>query len=443
MTSADRFWDRAAETMPRAALEQLQLARVRACLERLRASDLEHYRRALADVRPEQLRSPDDLARLPFLTKDDLRRHYPFGLFVAQRRAIVRVHASSGSTGTATVVGYTRADLRLWADVLARGLVAGGVGEDDVFQNAYGYGLFTGGLGFHEAATRVGAMVVPAAAGNTGRQVTLMRDFGVTALAATPSYTVHIAEVAVASGIDPRGLPVRAAFVGAEPMSDGMRREIEARMGVTVYEQYGLSEIIGPGVASACERQEGLHVWDDHFIPEVVDPASGDRLPDGEVGELVLSAPTKEAFPVLRYRTRDRTRLTREPCGCGRTGARISQILGRTDDMLIVRGVNVFPSQIEQALLEIPGLEPHYQIVLATRPDRQDELRVRVEAADQTAGEPDARVALEAQAREVLRSALSLGVVVELVAAGTIRRSEGKAVRVLDERKREAGASSP
>ena len=433
---ADQFWDRPAETMPRPERERLQVARVRDCLERLRSADLEHYRRTLGDVRPEQIRSANDFRRLPFLTKDDLRRTYPFGLCVTPRRAIVRVHASSGSTGLPTVVGYTRADLDLWADVLARGLVAGGVGADDVFQNAYGYGLFTGGLGFHDAATRVGATVVPTSSGNTLRQVMLMRDFGVTALSATPSYTVHIAEVAAAEGIDLRALPVCAVFPGAEPMSEGMRREIEVRLGVTVYEQYGLSEIIGPGVASACARQEGLHVWDDHFIPEIVDPDTGEHLPDGEVGELVLSAPTKEAFPVLRYRTRDRVRLTREPCDCGRTGARISRILGRTDDMLIVRGVNVFPSQIEHALLAIDGLEPHYQIVVRTRADRQDELCVMIEATERATPTAAARAMLQAHADETLRSALGLGVVVDLVAAGTIRRSEGKAVRVVDERQK-------
>ena len=432
----NRCWDSAAEAMPRRELEQLQVARVRACLQRVRSSGIDYYQR-LADIAPEQIRSLDDLARLPFTVKHDLRDHYPFGLFVAPLRATVRVHASSGTTGKPTVVGYTRADLELWADVLARGLAAGGVTADDVFQDANGYGLFTGGLGFHDAATRIGAIVVPTGTGNTLRQVMLMRDFGVTALAATPSYALHIAEVAAADRIDLRRLPVRAAFLGGEPMSAAMRREIEARTGATVYEQYGLSEIIGPGVASTCERQDGLHVWEDHFIPEIVDPETGERLPDGAVGELVLSAPTKEALPVLRYRTRDRTRLTREPCGCGRTSARIAKILGRTDDMLIVRGVNVFPSQIEHALLDVAGLAPHYQIVLATREDGQDDLRVRIEAAEGRPAGPLAHPVLETRARDVLRSALGLSVPVELVAPRTLPRSEGKAVRVLDRRVRD------
>ena len=434
-TETEIFWDHAAETMPREDLEQLQASRVRDCLERLQVSGLEYYRERLAGIRPDQLRSIEDLRSLPFMEKDDLREHYPFGLFLAPQEDIVRIHASTGSTGKPTVVAYTRSDLELWAAVVARGLMAGGLTRDDVFQNAYGYGLFTGGLGFHDAASRVGAVVVPTSAGNTSQQVMLMRDFGVTAFGATPSYALHIAEVAVAEGIDPHSLPVRAAFLGAESMSEEMEREIEDRMGVAVYEQYGLSEIIGPGVASACGRSEGLHVWEDLFVPEIVDPESGEPLPDGEVGELILTAPTKEAFPALRYRTRDLAWLTRDACPCGRTGARISRILGRTDDMLIVRGVNLFPSQVEHALLGVEGLEPHYQLVLSTREDHQDDLRVRVEMAQDVAQqEPDAHEALEAHVSETLQEALGLTLTVELASPQTVPRSEGKAVRVLDER---------
>ncbi|MDQ3841034.1 MAG: phenylacetate--CoA ligase [Actinomycetota bacterium] len=433
-TEAETFWDREAETMPRRDLEQLQASRLRSCLERLQAADIGYYKERLSGVRSDQIRSAEDLERLPFMVKDDFREHYPFGLFLVPLNEIVRIHASSGSTGQPTVVGYTRSDLELWADVLARGLAAGRVSKDDVFQNAYGHGLFTGGLGFHDAVTRVGAAVVPTSAGNTSRQVMLMRDFGVTAFGATPSYALHIAEVAVEEGVDLPSLPVRAAFLGAESMSEEMEREIEARAGVTVYEQYGLSEIIGPGVASACGRSEGMHVWEDYFIPEVVDPESGERLPDGEVGELVLTAPTKEALPIIRYRTRDLTRLTREPCPCGRTGGRISRIRGRTDDMLIIRGVNVFPSQIEHALLGIDGLEPHYQLVLGTREDHQDALSVRVEMAEDVAEEPHTHEALEARVSGTLQEALSLTATVELAPPQTIPRSEGKAVRVLDQR---------
>jgi phenylacetate-CoA ligase len=438
MTGPDRFWDRQAETLPRPELEALQMARIRACVERLQRSGNPFYRR-LDGVDAGSLRSHDDLARLPFTVKTDLRDQYPFGMVVVPRREIVRVHASSGTTGRPTVVAYTRADLELWADVLARGLVAGGVTEDDVLQNAAGYGLFTGGLGFHDAATRVGAMVVPTSSGNTARQVMLLRDFGVTALHATPSYALHIAEVAAAEGVDLRALPIRAVFLGAEPMSEALQDEVAAAMGATVYEQYGLSEVIGPGVASSCGIGRELHVWDDHYIPEIVDPESGARLADGEIGELVFTAPTKEALPVLRYRTRDRTYLTREPCPCGRTGARIGKILGRTDDMLIVRGVNVFPSQIEHALLRISGLSPNYQLVLTTRADRQDELRVRIEPTERLpsgGAEAGERDALEGRARAALRDALGLQVIVELAAPGTIPRSEGKAVRVLDQRAR-------
>ncbi len=423
------------ETMPREQLEQIQVSRVRSCVERLQSSGIEYYGERLGGVDPGRVNSLDDLSRLPFTLKEDLREHYPFGMFLAPLSEIVRIHASTGSTGKPTVVGYTRSDLQLWADVLARGLAAGGVTRDDVFQNAYGHGLFTGGLGFHDAASRVGATVVPTSAGKTSQQVMLMRDFGVTAFGATPSYTLHVAEVAVEEGVDLHSLPLRAAFLGAEPMTEKMAARIEEKMGVEVYEQYGLSEIIGPGVASACGYSEGMHVWEDHFIPEVVAPETGDPLPDGEEGELVLSAPTKEAFPLLRYRTRDLTRITREPCPCGRTGARISRITGRTDDMLIIRGVNVFPSQIEHALLGVNGLEPHYQLVLSTRrEDRQDYLRVRVEVAEDVAEVADAHAALEERVLETLQNALGLTAMVELVTRATIPRSEGKAVRVLDER---------
>ena len=428
------FWDRKTETMPRSDLEQLQISRVQDCLERLRTSDIGYYKERLAGVQPDQINTMDDLVRLPFTVKDDLRDHYPFGLFLTPQSEIVRIHASSGSTGQPTVVGYARSDLEIWTDVLARGLAAGGVTRDDVFQNTYGHGLFTGGLGFHEAASRVGAAVVPTAAGNTSRQVMLMQDFGVTAFGATSSYALHIAEVAAKEGVDLHSLPVRAAFLGAESMTEKMAARIEERMGVTVYEQYGLSEIIGPGVAWACGRSEGMHVQEDHFIPEIVDPESGERLPDGEVGELILTAPTKEALPILRYRTRDLTRLYREPCPCGRTGARISRILGRTDDMLIIRGVNVFPSQIEHALLGIDGLEPHYQLVLGTRQDGQDGLSVRVEMGEQALEDPASTEALEARVLETLRYTLGLTATVELASPQTVPRSEGKAVRVLDER---------
>ena len=427
------FWDQTAETLPREQLEQLQVSRVRSCLQRLRSSEDRYYKERLEGVDPGRINSFDDLSRLPFTMKDDLREHYPFGMFLAPLSDIVRIHASTGSTGKPTVVGYTRPDLELWSDVLARGLVAGGITAYDVFQNAYGHGLFTGGLGFHDAATRVGATVVPTSAGNTSQQVMLVRDFGVTALGATPSYALHVAEVAVEEGVDLNALPVRAAFLGAEPMTEKMAARIEEKMGVEVYEQYGLSEIIGPGVASACGYADGMHVWEDHFIPEIVASNSGEPLPDGEVGELVLTAPTKEALPVIRYRTRDLTSLYTEPCPCGRTSVRIARITGRTDDMLIVRGVNVFPSQVEHALMGMDSLEPHYQLVLSTREeDNQDDLIVRVETAEQVAKAD--HEALKSRVSETLREALNLSTTIELAPPRTIPRSEGKAVRVLDER---------
>jgi phenylacetate-CoA ligase len=436
MADAERYFDARAETLPRRALASLQIERVRACVERLQTSGHSFYGERLAGVRTSDLRSLADLARLPFTTKHDLRDHYPFGLFAVPLRRVVRIHASSGSTGKPTVVGYTQHDLDLWSGVMARSLVAGGLTSDDIFQNAYGYGLFTGGLGFHQGASLIGAAVVPTATGNTPRQVVLMRDFGVTAYAATPSYSLQIAEVAAAAGVDLRTLPLRAGFLGAEPMSEPMRREIEARLGITVCEQYGLSEIIGPGVAAACSQGEGLHLWEDHFVPEIIDPESGEPRRDGEIGELVLTAPTKEALPILRYRTRDRCRLLHEPCPCGRTSVRIEKILGRTDDMLIIRGVNVFPSQIEHAIVGLAGLTPQYQIVVSTRADRQDEIRVRIEVAEGDVTAPADRGALEARTREVLRGALGLAVVIELVATGTLPRSDGKAVHVVDHRER-------
>jgi phenylacetate-CoA ligase len=433
-TETGTFWDRAAETMPREQLEKMLSERVRSCLQRMQASEVRYYRERLLGIESAQIRSVEDLSRLPFTTKDDLREHYPFGLFLVPRGDIVRIHASSGSTGKPTVVAYTRSDIELWSGLMARGLVAGGMNEDDVFQNALGYGLFTGGLGFHQAASRLGATVVPTSVGNTVRQVMLMRDFGATVLSATPSYALRLAEVAATEGVDLRSLPLRVAFVGAEPMTERMRDRIQVRMGITVCETYGLSEIIGPGVASECGHSEGMHVWEDHFIPEVVDFETGEPLPEGEVGELVLTAPTKEAFPILRYRTRDLTRLTREPCPCGRTSARISKILGRTDDMVVVRGVNVFPSQVEHALLGIEGLEPHYQIILSTRPDYQTDLSVRVEMSENVVADPATLAPLRNHAMTTLRDALGLKVTVELTPPFAIPRSEGKAVRILDQR---------
>ncbi|HEY3231460.1 MAG TPA: phenylacetate--CoA ligase, partial [Roseiflexaceae bacterium] len=374
------IWDQA-ETLPRPDMEQLQIARLRECVERV-AQTVPFYREKLAQagVTASDIRTLDDLSKIPFTIKQDLRDHYPFGLFAVPMPQIVRVHASSGTTGKLTVVGYTANDITLWANMIARALAAAGVTNMDIIHNAYGYGLFTGGLGFHDGATLLGAAVIPISGGNTRRQVQIMQDFGSTVLCCTPSYTLLIAEVAAEEGVDLRALPLKVGLFGAEPWSDQMRQEIEARLGLLALDHYGLSEIIGPGVASECVHQQGLHLCEDHFIPEIIDPGTGERLPDGAVGELVLSSVTKEALPLLRYRTGDRTRLIREPCACGRTTVRMAKVLGRTDDMIVVRGVNVFPSQIETVILQVGETEPHYQIIVDRGSTTLDELDVLVEA---------------------------------------------------------------
>jgi phenylacetate-CoA ligase len=428
------IWD-TAETLPRAELEQLQITRLRSCVERV-AETVPFYREKLAQssITPGSIHSLDDLARLPFTNKQDLRDHYPFGLLAVPLDQVVRVHASSGTTGKLTVVGYTRADLDLWAGMMARALAAAGVTSSDIVHNAYGYGLFTGGLGFHDGATRVGAVVIPISGGNTKRQVQIMRDFGSTALCCTPSYALLIAETLAEEGVDPASLQLKVGLFGAEPWSEQMRREIEARLGIRAFDHYGLSEVIGPGVASECVHQQGLHINEDHFIPEIIDPVTGERLPDGEVGELVFSCVTKEALPLLRYRTRDRVRLMREPCACGRTTVRMAKVVGRTDDMIIVRGVNVFPSQIETVLLEFGEVTPHYQIVIDRGRTTLDELDVLVEAPAEVYENPERLAQLERRLTYGVESMLGITCKVTLVGPKQIQRSEGKAVRVVDKR---------
>jgi phenylacetate-CoA ligase len=426
------------ETLSRPEMEQLQVVRLRAALSRV-SEAVPFYREKLAEagVTADSIRTLDDLARVPFTTKQDLRDHYPFGLFAAPMREIVRFHASSGTTGKLTVVGYTRNDIVLWSDVIARALAAAGVTDEDIVHNAYGYGLFTGGLGFHYGAEHLGAKVIPVSGGNTRRQIQLMQDFGSTVLCCTPSYALLIAETAVEQGIDPASLALKVGLFGAEPWSERMRREIESRLGLLALDHYGLSEVIGPGVASECVHKQGLHICEDHFIPEIVDPDSGARLPDGEIGELVFSCVTKEALPLLRYRTRDRTRLIREPCACGRTTARMQKVLGRTDDMIIVRGVNVFPSQIETVLLEFGEVEPHYQIVVDRGRDFLDELDVMVEAPAEVFQSQERLSQLEQRLVYSMQSALGIVCKVRLVEPKQIQRSEGKAVRVVDKRQME------
>jgi len=421
------------ETMPREVLDALQLSRLRTQLARVYVN-VPLYRRKFdeAGFRPEQLESLADLARVPFTVKDDLRKAYPFDMFAVPRRDIVRVHSSSGTTGQVSVVGYTRGDLERWSDLMARTLACGGATADDVVQVAYGYGLFTGGLGAHYGSERLGAMTIPVSGGNTARQVQILKDFGVTVLACTPSYALLIGETAISMGIDPRELPLRLGVFGAEPWSEGMRHQLEELLGIKAIDIYGLSEVMGPGVASECVRQNGLHVFEDQFIIEIIDPDTKELVPDGQQGEVVFTTLTKEGIPVIRYRTRDISRMLTGECACGRTFRRMERVTGRTDDMLIIRGVNVYPSQIEQVLMGIPGVAPHYQVVLDKR-GSMDTVEVQVEVSPDL--EFDEIRELEALQRTVagaIAAALAVSVGVKLVEPKAIQRSEGKAKRVVD-----------
>ncbi|MGQ9513143.1 phenylacetate--CoA ligase family protein [Thermodesulfitimonas sp.] len=431
------IWDKKGETLPRGELQQLQLARLREQIARVYAK-VPYYRRRLeeAGVRPEELRSLDDLTRLPFTTKDDLRQTYPFGLFAVPLDRVIRIHASSGTTGKPTVVGYTKKDLRTWAGLIARIVTMAGVKRGDIAQVCFSYGLFTGGFGLHYGLERAGVTVVPAAAGNTERHIRLMQDFGTTVIIGTPSYALYMAEVARSLGIDPRqDLRVRRGLFGAEPWSEGMRAEIEAAWGIEAYDNYGLSEVIGPGVAGECEEKSGLHINEDHFLVEVIDPETGQPLPPGERGELVFTTLTKEAFPVIRYRTRDISRLLPEPCPCGRTTIRMERVTGRSDDMLIIRGVNVFPSQIEEVITSTPGLTPHYLIVVDKK-GYLDEIEVQVELSPEGFSDRYEDLAsLEEQLRNRLQATLSLTPRIKLLEFGSLERTTGKARRVIDRRK--------
>ena len=427
------MWDRV-ETISRDEMAALQTGRLRNCVAHVSVNvPLHRQRLAAVGVGPGDIRSLDDLGRLPFTIKQDLRDSYPYGLFAVPMSEVVRLHASSGTTGKMTVVGYTANDIAMWADLAARALSIAGAHRDDIVHVAYGYGLFTGGLGLHYGAERLGATVVPVSAGNTRRQVELAQDFGATVLCCTPSYSLLIAEQAAEARADLGKM--RLGVLGAEPWSEEMRAEIEARLGITALDIYGLSEVMGPAVAIECPAKQGLHLAEHHFIPEVIDPESALPLPAGETGELVLTCVTKEALPLLRYRTGDLTRLTHAQCDCGRTTARMSKPLGRTDDMLIIRGVNVFPSQIEAELLRTEGLEPHYELHLERGESRMDELTVRVEASDQLHRDGDAVASAVRGLTGRLRSSLGLGCSVEVVAPRELPRSEGKAVRIVDNRR--------
>jgi phenylacetate-CoA ligase len=417
----------------RAELEQLQLRRLQAVVARV-FERVPFYRRRFSDagLTPRDIRSLADLRRLPFATKDDFRETYPFGLVATPMDEVVRLHASSGTTGKPTVVAYTQRDLDTWSDLMARTLRSGGVGRGDVVHNAYGYGLFTGGLGFHYGAERLGATVIPMSGGFTERQLTALRDFGSTVLCCTPSYSLHLAEALRAAGVEPGDLTLRVGFFGAEPWTEGMREAIEARLNLKAFNVYGLSEVMGPGVSVECPERRGMHVHEDHFLPEIIDPATLEPVPPGVTGELVLTTLTKEALPVLRFRTRDLTTLDPAPCRCGRTLVRIGRITGRTDDMLIIRGVNLFPSQIEQVLLQVPQVEPHYLLVLR-RETALDTLEIRVEAhADVAVAGEGAMRALGGEVRRKIHDGIGITAEVTVLPPGSIERSAGKAKRIHD-----------
>jgi len=425
------------EALPRKELEALQSERLSALIARVYGR-VPYYRQLMDDkgIAPADIKGISDLSRLPFTTKEDLRRNYPFGLFTVPLEEVVRVHASSGTTGKPTVVGYTKKDIETWAELMARSLAAAGAGPGDMIHNAYGYGLFTGGLGAHYGGERLGATVIPVSGGQTKRQIMLMQDFGSTVLLCTPSYALNLAEMMEELGVDKTSLKLRVGVFGAEPWSENMRTEIEEKLGLDALNIYGLSEVMGPGVSMEClEGRNGLHIFEDHFIAEIIDPETGEVLPDGATGELVFTTITKEAFPVIRYRTKDITRLTKEPCACGRTFVRMERVTGRTDDMLIIRGVNVFPSQVEHVLMGIEEVEPHYQIVV-NREGSLDTMEVQVEVSEGVfSDEVKVLEKLSKRIQAEIKDLLGVSTKVKLVEPKTIQRSEGKAKRVIDNRK--------
>lgn len=429
------IWNEAKECMSRDEIYNLQSARLKKTVSHV-YHNVEFYRKKMQQLglEPGDIKGMEDLHKLPFTTKEDLRDNYPFGLFAVPQSQIVRIHASSGTTGKATVVGYTRRDIDIWQECVTRVLAMTGIGANDKIQVAYGYGLFTGGLGLHYGAENLGATVVPMSTGNTQRLITMMEDFEVTAIACTPSYLLHIAETLEEAGkIDK--IKLKVAICGAEPWTENMRKEIEAKLNLRAYDIYGLSEILGPGVAADCDAHKGLHVYEDHFIPEIINPDTLAPCKEGEVGELVFTTITKEALPLFRYRTKDLTSITYEPCECGRTLARISRFKGRSDDMLIIRGVNVFPSQVEAALLEMGETSPHY-ILIVDRINNLDVLEIQVEVEERFFSDEIRQLeGLTKKISHVLQSALGLSVKVTLVEPKTIARSEGKAKRVIDKRK--------
>jgi len=430
------YWDKAKECMPREDLEQLQLERLQSTLYRV-ATHVPFYRKKFKElaIDPDGFRSLEELRKLPFTTKDDLRSNYPYGLFAVPLRDVVRLHASSGTTGMATVVGYTRNDIKNWSDMVARILTATGVDADDVVQIAFGYGLFTGGFGLHYGAERVGASVIPISSGNTKRQIQILQDFKTTTLVCTPSYALLLADTMIEMNININALQLKYGLFGGEPWSEEMRTEITNKLGIIATDNYGLSEVMGPGVAGECSYCNGLHINEDHFIVEVINPETLEPAAPGELGELVFTTITKEAFPVIRYRTRDLARLVTNPCPCGRTFNRMTRVIGRTDDMLIIKGVNVYPMQIESILFDIEGTEPHYQIIVE-RDGRLDKVTVLVEVVESIFfDQMKKQRQLVEHIKKRLATELGIGVDVKLVEEKSLERFEGKAKRVIDKRK--------
>jgi len=437
-TEYHTIWDNTAERMSRDQLRAVQDQRLCALVKRVYAS-VPFYREKMQalGVMPGDIHGVEDLPKLPFTEKTDLRDNYPFGLFAVPQSQIVRIHASSGTTGKPTVVGYTSNDIDMWAELMARSMSAAGVTRDSVVQVAYGYGLFTGGLGAHYGAERIGAAVIPMSGGNTQKQVMLMQDFGATTIACTPSYAMVIGETIQEMGIPLSKLKLQSGVFGAEPWTEGTRKRLEVLLDISAQDIYGLSEIMGPGVSMECPWQEGMHIWEDHFVPEVLDPETGVPLPYGEQGELVFTTLTKEGLPLLRYRTHDLTVLDPSPCGCGRTHVRMRKLVGRTDDMLIIRGVNVFPSQVEGVLASMPGISPHFLMVVGTR-SNMDTLEIRVELTQDMMSDTVREIEnLEKRIAGNVASVLGLTAAIRLSPPGSLPRSEGKARRVLDERKKD------
>lgn len=430
-----KIWDTKYECMPREELEQLQLERLQATLNRA-YKNVAFYRKMFheSNIIPEDMQALSGLARIPFTTKEDLRLNYPYGMFAVPLREVVRVHSSSGTTEKSVVVGYTKNDIKAWTNLVARVMTAAGVTRDDMVQITFSYGLYTGAFGFHYGAEAIGASVIPTGTGNTDKQIMIMQDYKTTALVSTPTYAVTLSDRMEKLNVNPKGLSLRVGLFGGEPLSETMRTEIEARLGIAATDNYGLSEIIGPGVAGECEHRCGMHIFEDAFIPEIIDPLTGTQLPAGTVGELVLTSLTKEAFPMIRYRTGDLTSLEFAPCKCGRTMVRMNKTMGRSDDMLIIKGVNVFPSQIRTVLTALVGTEPHYEIVIDRR-GAQDYMEIHIEAAEGIFfDEMKMQKAFLEMVEKKIRSVIGLSATVKLVAPNTVTRKEGKSGLVTDRR---------